>query len=245
MTRRKNSNVDQDKEERRRLLIYQIADQAGVPPANREEFRADVEDGLSVVHEYDGYKLRGLNDEAMLRAERAIRLAQKAFRALRAEQQDELNRVFAEVTDGALDEIDLSYIFAFLPFALTGITGSHTAGTFNRGTARRGPPAGSSRNFPLQYLVEGLWCDARRHGGCLTASCKSGKGSGSMFKALRSLAPLLPKNFVRAGMDQTITNWVASLRDRRARMSEELKAGDAQAWTAATKRSRKRQTRST
>jgi hypothetical protein len=74
-----------------------------------------------------------------------------------------------------------------------------------------------------------------------------------MFKALKLLAPFLPENFVRTGTDQTIANWVASLRDGRdARaqaipppIREKLKDRNAEAWAAATKRSRKRQTRST
>jgi hypothetical protein len=203
----------------------------------------------------------------MLRAERAFRAAFDAFRALRAEQKDKLARFFAAtgavyMSDngvamrrdiGVHDARDLEAIITGLAYAVSAATGSDINLLFNRGKARRGPVPGSTRNYPLRFFIDELWYTAVQCKGCLTASCKSGKGSGSMFKALKLLAPLLPKNFVRSGTDQTIANWVASLRDGRdARTQaipplfrEKWKERNAEAWAAATKRSRKRQTRST
>jgi hypothetical protein len=115
------------------------------------------------------------------------------------------------------DRPDLKAILSAATFAISSITGSDMDALIvetltNKEKGRRGPTPDSTRNFPLQFFIEGLWITVIRYEGGLSASCKSGRGSGTLFRALKLLTPILPKGFLRTGPDQTIANFANRLR---------------------------------
>jgi hypothetical protein len=83
---------------------------------------------------------------------------------------------------------------------------------------------GGSQNWIVLVFVRALWRCADKHGGQLTANCKSNVGSGSMFQALEALRPCfvampgeIAKDFIKpVPPSQTIANTVSAERKKAA-----------------------------
>jgi hypothetical protein len=148
--------------------------------------------------------------DSFLKAERAVRAAKESILSLDKRDQAKLRR--ALICDAPLPAsllLDNAHAQGLvkeawnhwtdqLLMALSDWTGSNpftAPGKKGKGGRRRGAVA----NWQLQTFVERLWEAANIHGGSLYADHKSVDG-GTMIKALRLLAPLLPTGFIPKGL---------------------------------------------
>jgi hypothetical protein len=98
------------------------------------------------------------------------------------------------------------------------------AGRIANKDPRRKKGKGGSQNWTFLVFVRALWHCADKHGGQLTANCKSNVGSGSMFQALETLRPCfaampegIAKDFIKPVLpSQTIANTVSAERKKAA-----------------------------
>ncbi len=142
--------------------------------------------------------------ESFVKAAHAVRAAKESILALDKRDQAELRRaLICDVTFPAPPLVDNMYAQRLvkdvwnqwpdqLLIALSDRTGSNPFTAPTKGKGRRN---GAVTNWHLQTFVEKLWEIANIHGGNLYADHKRVDG-GTMIKALRLLAPLLPTGFI-------------------------------------------------
>jgi hypothetical protein len=162
--------------------------------------------------------------EPLLKATRAVRAAKEAILALDKRDQAELRRVLiCEVPFPAAPGFHRMYAERLvkeawnhwpdrLLIALSEWTGSNPFTAPSKG--RKGRRDGAVGHWHLQRFVERLWVMANTHGGNFYADHKRPDG-GTMIKALRLLAPILPTGFIPnelpvSTIETTIKNFKAS-----------------------------------
>jgi hypothetical protein len=147
-------------------------------------------------------------DEALLNAERSVRCALDAIKALDDEQLEIIgdNWIVYMDEDYAEEEDDVvgNWIRTTLKL-LTGFEVSTGSAPYETGkTSKRGPKKLRS-DLELDSLIRDLWLIAHAHGGRFTNGPElDGRAKGTMKQALDLLAPLLPAGLVpKAGLSAT------------------------------------------
>ena len=205
-------------------IIAQVAELAGidsdsVDPDSIDKQRTFAEAILQHVADQDCEKIDLEKREKRRSAERAIRAANEAILALDKEDQARLARATREVFPGIVEALhrttvdgmdparfSTAAIFCYIEERLIWIWADNLLLKLSEMTGSNPdslPPAGNGRgrrkhtvaNWHMQAFVAYVWQIAKAHGGNFYADRK-GKGGGTMIRALRLLAPLLPSGFV-------------------------------------------------
>jgi hypothetical protein len=183
-------------------VLRELAGLARVPEYAREAFFDAIDQLLAYAH--GGWLFRSqssrLGDASFLNAERAVRDAHLAVRALSPAQWDYLRESIEAIpaSNGDPDNgvpaarDDWDYMLTVLVMAFAKRTGKTPFVAPVRGRGRR---RGTVGNYPFQSFVRELWRQTERYGGRLSFSPKNG-GSGAMLKALAVLEPCLPSGLV-------------------------------------------------
>jgi hypothetical protein len=223
------------KQEKFRTIEAELARIAKIPAGSVGKFSIwNLLVGVEQVASFRAAARKWEDDKRVIEAEKTVRAAYAAVRALSPLQQtvfDEALRAICECNEivgeagGTYDDDEFPprevgiRLLAAMVEAFARITGKSPTFELRRGRGRR---KGAIGGWQFQHFVEELWRTVNEHGGKLTFSCKDNKGSGSMVDALETLRPLLPQGFIPKQLPAKTIGRIKSSLNKKSRYSHFL-----------------------
>ena len=180
----------------RKDVALQVADVAGVPPEERDQFCELVQGTVQTVWELDRRAVSSKPGQALIDAAHAARTLHKALGSLNKEDREWVEKLLTPNPwyGGELRELPLTvWRLAHLFSTAIGksLSGSPVQATSSK---KRGWRQRTVKDATFQNLVTHLLVDAETTGGKLTYAKASGRGT--LIEALDVLTPHLPKGVV-------------------------------------------------
>jgi hypothetical protein len=183
--------------------IAELARRAKIPAASSQAFSSEILMLLLGAVQVASFR----QQVDVTKAEKAVRAAYDAVRAMSNQQQALLEDAFyiaayremawsgdgtGDLSDLGLENAGTAMLRAWVrAFAM--VTGRSPDFAVRKG---RGRPEETIRNWQLQQFVGYLWSVVREYGGDLSFSCKENRGTGEMVEVLKIFRPLLPKGLI-------------------------------------------------
>jgi len=181
------------------LPTLEVARLAGITELNKaQKFALDLDCTIFIgARQVIRFRERGRkNNTRLIKAERAVRDAYDAVRALNEMEQRIIQRAFwtsfsfaaSDYSPTDVNDLPILSLLSCMVEGFSKVTGKSPSFEA-RGRTR---PRGTVNDWQFQKFVGGLWCIVREHGGDLKFSRKENRPYGTMAAALTILRPLFP-----------------------------------------------------